>query len=64
MAIGTMNPLLNKLVFMEDMLDTTAGAYPFPKEMETLHQLMWVFSPYHRFRVNGGLDNRDPLSFE
>lgn len=64
LAIGTMNPLLNKLVFMEDMLDTTAGAYPFPKDMETLQQLMWVFAPYHRFRLNGGLDSRDPVLFE
>lgn len=64
LAVDAMSPLLNRLVYMEDMLDTTAGAYPFPKDMKTLQQLMWVFSPYHRFRVNGGLDSRDPYAFE
>lgn len=64
LAVDTMNPLLNRLVHMEDMLDTTAGAYPFPKDMITLQQLMWVFSPYHRFRVSGGLDSRDPDAFK
>jgi len=64
LALSTMNPLLNRLVFMEDMLDTTAGAYPFPKELETLGQLMWVFSPYHNFRVNGGIDKRSREQFE
>lgn len=61
---GVMNPLLNKLVFMEDMLDTTAGAYPFPKDLESLQQLMWVFRPYHKFRVEGGLGKRNPVEFE
>jgi hypothetical protein len=49
---------------MEDMLDTTGGAYPFPKEMHTLQQLMWVFAPYHKFRARGGLDCRIPIEFE
>jgi hypothetical protein len=64
LATDTMNPRLNKLVFMEDMLDTTAGAYPFPKDMKTLQQLMWVFAPYHRFRMTGGLETRDPVAFK
>lgn len=64
LALSTMNPLLNRLVFMEDMLDTTAGAYPFPKELGTLGQLMWVFAPYHNFRVNGGIDKRSREQFE
>jgi hypothetical protein len=63
LAIESMNPRLNKLVFMEDMLDTTAGAYPFPTDMKTLEQLMWVFAPYHLFRVSGGLDSRDAGAF-
>lgn len=63
LALGTMNPALNRLVFMEDMMDSTAGAYPFPRDLETLQALMWVFNPYHRFRVGGGLDKRDPDDF-
>jgi len=63
LATGTMNPVLNRMVFMEDMLDTTAGAYPFPQDLETLQKLMWIFDPYHRFRVSGQLDRRDPNAF-
>ncbi len=50
-----LNPLLNKLVYMEDMLDTTAGAYPFPKDMPILRELAWIFEPYTEFRLAGGL---------
>lgn len=61
---STMNPLLNRLVYMEDMLDTTAGAYPFPTDLPSLRELMWVFEPYHRFRASGQLDQRDASAFE
>ena len=40
LAMSAMNPALNRLVFMEDMLDTTAGAYPFPKDLASLCQLL------------------------
>ena len=63
LALGSMNPALNRLVQMEDMLDTTAGAYPFPHELSTLKQLMWVFQPYHLFRVSGQLDKRNDVAF-
>lgn len=46
---------LNRLVFMEDMLDTTGGAYAFQDNLTSLHQLLWVFEPYHQFRVDGRL---------
>ena len=55
----SINPLLNRLVHMEDMLDTTAGAYSFPPHMNSMEELMWIFDPYHRFRVGGGLDRRN-----
>lgn len=57
------NPLLNKLVAMEDFLDATAGAYPFPKDLPALQELAWVFDPYRRFRLGGGLDRRRPDDF-
>ena len=31
-----LNPALNRLVHMVDMLDTTAGAFPFPEDMPSL----------------------------
>jgi hypothetical protein len=54
-----MNPLLNRLVMMEDALDATAGAYPFPADLPVLRELAWVFEPYRRFRLSGGLDRKD-----
>lgn len=58
------NPILNRLVFLEDMLDTTAGAYPFPVEMEVLQELAWTFKPYTDFRLSGGLGRRNASEFE
>lgn len=46
---------LNRLVFMEDMLDTTGGAYAFADSPSTLGKLLWVFQPYHVFRATGEL---------
>lgn len=60
---STMNPMLNRLVAMEDALDSTAGAYPFPADLPTLSELNWVFEPYRDFRANGGLSLRKPLQF-
>lgn len=50
------NPRLNRLVYMEDLYDTTSGAYPFPIDMPVLEQLAWVFQPYTKFKQDGGLD--------
>jgi len=55
LAEGAMNPLLNRLVAMEDALDCTAGAYPFPKDLPALRELAWVFEPYRQFRTSGRL---------
>ncbi len=57
------NPLLNRLVHIEDMMDTTAGAYPYPGGLEVMEELAWVFEPYRRFRVSGELDRRDAGAF-
>ena len=57
------NPLLNKLVAMEDFLDATAGAYPLPKDLPALQELAWVFEPYRRFRLSGGLDRKHSDDF-
>lgn len=56
---STMNPIINRLVAMEDALDSTAGAYPFPADLPALKELAWVFEPYRQFRMSGGLDKRN-----
>lgn len=63
MVTHAINPLVNKLVTMEDALDSTAGAYPFPAELPALQELAWVFAPYRQFRLNHGLDGRDAEAF-
>lgn len=60
----TINPMINRLVSMEDALDSTAGAYPFPVDLPALKELAWVFEPYRQFRLNGGLEKRNSDSFE
>lgn len=64
LAESAINPLLNKLVQMEDMLDTTAGAYPYPQDLPALRQLAWIYQPYRQFRLDGGLARRNPAAFE
>lgn len=63
MTEHVINPLLNRLVHMEDMLDATAGAYPFPADMPTLKEIAWVFDPYRRARVSGALDRKDAQTY-
>lgn len=63
LAIGAMNPTINRLVAMEDALDCTAGAYPYPADLPVLQELAWVFEPYRQFRANGLLAKRDPESY-
>lgn len=53
------NPALNKLVEMEDALDATAGAYPYPPSTPTLENMAWIFDPYRAFRLSGELDKKE-----
>lgn len=64
MAEGVINPLLNKLVHIEDMMDTCAGAYPFPMDMPALREVSWVFEPYTLLRQSGGIERKDDREFE
>jgi hypothetical protein len=64
MVEDTMNPLINRLVSMEDALDSTAGAYPFPADLPALKELAWVFEPYRQFRMSGGLEGRSASAFK
>lgn len=60
---NAVNPLVNRLVAMEDALDCTAGAYPFPKDLPALQELAWVFQPYRQFRLSGALDQKNPEAY-
>ena len=60
----TMHPLLNRLVALEDALDATAGAYPFPVDMPALREMAWIFEPYRRFRLSGEIDKRESRAFQ
>lgn len=59
----TTNPLLNRLVGIEDLLDTTSGMYPIHKDAPILREAAWVFEPYRQFRLGGGLNKRDARAF-
>lgn len=53
------NPNLNKLVQVCDALDRTGGFYPYPKSLPILKNIVWIFEPYRRARLNGTLYNKD-----
>lgn len=40
-------PPINRLVYCEDRLDTTAGAYPFGDITDMRQKMAWVFEPYN-----------------
>jgi hypothetical protein len=61
---NVINPLINKLVHIEDMMDTCAGAYPFPIELPALREVAWVFHPYTLLRMNGGVDRKSENEFK
>lgn len=63
LVAGTMNPLVNRLVAMEDALDCTAGAYPFPIDLPILEELAWVFQPYRNFRATGQLEKKNAAAY-
>lgn len=48
-------PAINRLVYAEDMLDATAGAYPFDPKSKLVRELTWIFDPYTQSRMSGRL---------
>jgi hypothetical protein len=48
-------PLINKLVYTDEILDTTGGAYPFPADSSVRRELDWIFEPYLTKRYSGTL---------
>ncbi len=46
-------PLIHRLVRLEDLLDVTAGAYPIDPNSEVLQEISWIFEPYANARSAG-----------
>ncbi len=63
-ARNIMNPVLNRVITIEDMLDTTSGMYGFPPDMSGMEENAWIFEPYSIARSNGTLTRRTPNEFE
>lgn len=49
-VVDTSEPLLNRLIWAEDVLDVTGGSYPFPKSSGLRETLYWIFAPYEESR--------------
>ncbi len=49
---------LARLVYYEDRLDATAGAYPLRDALQ-YRQMAWIFEPYHNARYEGQLPKMD-----
>ena len=52
-------PLINRLVSVIDLLDVTAGTYPFDLQASTMRKIAWVFEPYTDARMSGRLPKMD-----
>lgn len=63
LVVGTINPAINRHIGVTDIMDTTAGAYPFPPDLPYLEKHTWTMEPYLRFRASGGLYRRDTDEF-
>lgn len=61
-ATSQLEPLLNDLIKMEDLLDTTAGACKYDSNSSLIRQMAWIFEPYvqcrfeHRIASAGGAE--------
>lgn len=53
-VLGHGDPLINKLVYCSDRLDSTAGSYPFG-DISQLRKMAWIFEPYRNARSEGRL---------
>lgn len=57
-------PLINRLVTIEDLLDATAGAYPLDPDSSIMQEIAWIFDPYTKARVSGRLPFMDSNEME
>ncbi len=63
LAENTVNPRLNRLVHIGDMMDTCSGTYPFHEDMPILREISWIFEPYTKFRLSGQLHKKSGDEF-
>ena len=57
------NPIVNKMVHLLDMLDSTSATYPFPADLD-LGTYEWVFDPYFDAQKCGVIDRKNPKDYE
>lgn len=62
-VVGHAEPTINRLVYCEDRLDATAGAYPLG-DTSFRRQMGWIFEPYQRARYEGRLPNMSAVEME
>lgn len=55
---GHAQPRINRLVYCEDRLDATGGAYPFG-DTKMRRQMAWIFEPYQKARFQGKIKQLD-----
>jgi hypothetical protein len=58
LVINHAEPQINRLVYCEDRLDCTAGAYPFG-DTKMRRKMAWIFEPYNNARFNKKLHQMD-----
>ncbi|HBB03770.1 TPA: hypothetical protein DCZ39_02585 [Patescibacteria group bacterium] len=49
-------PLINKLVEIQDKLDCTAGMYPFDPSYDIIQKASWIFDPYIQSRLSNRIN--------
>lgn len=52
-------PLINKLVEIQDKLDCTAGMYPFDPNYDIIQKASWIFDPYIKSRLSNRINYMD-----
>ena len=57
-VIGNACPAINRLVYCEDRLDSTGGAYPMG-DKSIIRKMAWIFDPYNQARYSERLKNLD-----
>lgn len=54
-VINHADPIINRLVYTDEILDATGGAYPFSVDAQIRRELDWIFEPYLMKRFSGSL---------
>jgi hypothetical protein len=63
--VGTRSePLISRIVFNTDMMDTCAGAYPIDPHDRIMEEMAWVFAPYTDARNQGRVTHFNSAEME